>query len=125
MAYDANASLQTAVTKTATFNGSGVDLGTGTPRRGLKARFIFTEYKSVGTAGTVFTPSIDHSDDDTTYTSLAVGTPLTGATAAGTAVVFIPFETSKRYVRATLTVSPSSGTPSAKYYAEIGNARPG
>ena len=125
MAYDANSSLQTAVTKTATFNGSGVDLGTCTPRRGLKARFVFTNYISVGTAGTVFTPSIDHSDDNTTFTSLAVGTPLTGATASASAVSFVPFETSKRYVRATLTVSPSSGTPSAIYYAEIGLTRPG
>lgn len=122
--YDALSSLQTAVTKTATFNGTGKDLRVGTPRRGLKARFIVTSYVSTGTAGTVFTPTIDHSDDNTTFTTLATGTAMTGATASATAVIYIPFETSKRYVRASITVSPTSGTPSIVYAAEIGNARP-
>lgn len=122
--YDANLVLQSAVTKTTTFNSTGVDLGTGTPRRGLKARFVLTSYASVATAGTVFTPSIDHSDDNTTYYSLAVGVPVTGATDAGTALIHVPFETSKRYVRATMTLSPSSGTPTVIYYAEVGVARP-
>lgn len=125
MAYDALTILQSQTTQAATYNGSAVDLGTGTPRRGLKARFIISEYKSVGTAGTVFTPSIQHSDDGTNFTSLSIGTPLTGATAANSAVVFVPFETSKRYVRAVMTLSPSSGTPSTTYKADLGLGRPG
>jgi hypothetical protein len=38
MATDANLTLQASVTKTGSFNGAGVDLKTGTPRRGLVAR---------------------------------------------------------------------------------------
>jgi hypothetical protein len=122
--YDANLVLQAATTKTATANGTGVNLVAGTPRRGLKARFLISSHSSVATAGTVFTPSIDHSDDDTTYYSLAVGVPITSATAAAAKEVFVPFETSKTYVRATMTVSPSSGTPSIVYSCDVGLARP-
>lgn len=122
--YDANSILQSTVTKTATFSGAGLNIPGGTPRRGLKARFVLSSYASVGTAGTVFTPSIEHSDDNITFTPLASGVPVIGATTANSAVIHVPFETDKPYVRAVMTLSPSSGTPSVTYKAEIGLARP-
>lgn len=120
MAYDVNGVLQSLTTKTATFNGSGFDLKTGTPRRGMHARCIVSAYSSVATAGSVFTFAVQHSSDDTTYTTIAQGDPITGATAAATAERIIPFATKKRYVRLSVTVSPSSGTPSIAYLGELG-----
>lgn len=122
--YDALDILQTAVTVTATNNGAGKDLKTGTPRRGQVARFLITSYISAATAGSVFTCSIQESDDNTTFTTLAAAPPLTGGTAAANKEAFVPFSTIKRYVRAVMTISPSSGTPSATYSVDLGQARP-
>lgn len=123
--YDANSVLQALVTKTATFSGAGYDLKVGTPRRGLKLRILTSAFISSATAGTVFTYSVQDSTDNTTFTNLAYGPAITGDTAAGAAREdFIPIETSKRYIRLVTTVSPSSGTPSISYYAELGIARP-
>ena len=79
--YDANVVLQALVTKTTSFNSVGVNLPGGTPRRGLFARFIASAY-SGATAGNTFLPTIEHSDDDTTYTTLSTGTVVTATTAA-------------------------------------------
>ena len=46
MATDANLILQSSVTKTASFNGTGVDLKVGTPRRGLVARVLYSDDRS-------------------------------------------------------------------------------
>lgn len=121
--YDALAVLQAQVTKTTAFQGTGFDLKTGTPRRGLKARVIVSDYSGAG-AGAVWTPIIEHSDDNTTYTALSYGTPLTVGTAAATNEQFIPFETSKRYVRQSVLLSPTTSSPSISYLSEIGIARP-
>jgi hypothetical protein len=123
MPADALGALQTAVTKTTAFNSTGYDLKTGTPRRGLKARFIVTDYSGAG-AGAVWTPAIDHSDDNTTFTRLSQGTALTVGTAAGTSLQFVPFETSKRYVRAALDLSPTTSTPSITYKVDLMLSRP-
>jgi len=123
--YDALLIAQSLTTVTAVRNGSGVDLETGTPRRGLKMRFLITSHIAVGTAGNVFTPQVWDSDDNTTFTLLSAGTPQTGATAATTnQIVFVPFETSRRYIRASMAQSVTSGTPSISYSADIGVARP-
>lgn len=123
--YDVNSSLQALVTKTTTFSSTGVNLPTGTPRRGLKARVITSAFSSPGTAGTVFTYNIQDSSDNTTFETISSGHPITGATGAGTAREdFIPFETSKPYVRINMTMSPSSGTPTISYLADIGVSRP-
>lgn len=122
MPYDANAVLQAVVTKTTAFNGTGFDQG-GTPRRGLKVRVRVTDYGATAT-GAVWTPAVDHSDDNTTYTRLATGTPLTAATAAGTSLQFITVETSKRYIRGAVDLSVTTGAPSIIYKMELGVARP-
>ncbi len=123
MAYDANSVLQAAVTKTTAFGSAALDLKTGTPRRGLKARLRVTNYSAAG-AGAVWTPSIQESDDNTTFTDLVMGTPLTCTTAAQTSRQFLNFETSKRYVRLNVALSPTTSTPTITYAAELGTARP-
>jgi hypothetical protein len=106
--YDVNAVLQAQTTKA------------GTPRHGMHARFNISAYSSASTAGAVFTPSIEHSDDNTTFTALVSGDPITAATAAAAKVVIIPFATKKRYIRSVMTLTTSSGVPSIAYMAELG-----
>jgi hypothetical protein len=115
---DYNFTLQTQVTKTASFNGATFDLKTGTQRAGFTARFLVSSYASVSTAGTVFTFSIEASSDGTSFFTLAGAPPLTGATAAGTDEQFVTFSTPLRYVRAVLTVSSSVGVPAIAYKVE-------
>lgn len=122
--YDALLVLQTQVTKTTAFQGTGVDLKGGTPRRGLKARVLISDVSGAG-AGAVWTPIIEHSDDNTAFTTLSTGTAQTVGTAAAVpAPLFIPFETSKRYVRLSVTLSPTTSSPSISYQGDIGIARP-
>lgn len=122
--YDALQVLQTLFTTSTGYSSTGVDLKTGTPRRGLKARVIIPAINSVGTAGVV-TFSVEASTDNTTFTTIAVDEPITNAAAAAALVRFIPFETSKRYVRLAVANTVSTGTPSIAYKADIGLARPG
>ncbi len=123
--YDANLALQAAVTKTATFNGTGVDLGVGTPKsRALIANVRATSYSGSAGTGTA-TFSIDESSDNTTFTSLTspTGKALSFTSTAASSDIFIPFVTAKRYVRLTLTVSGGT-SPSIVYNAGISNAQP-
>jgi hypothetical protein len=125
MATDAKLTLQASVTKTATFNGAGVDLGTGTPRRGLKARVIYSAATNAS-GSNAFTFSIDHSDDNSTFYQTASGAAdvVTLSTTAQAGEIFIPFETSKRYVRLTVTQAGAGSTPTITYQGDITMARP-
>jgi hypothetical protein len=125
MATDALLTLQSSVTKTATFNGTAVDLKTGTPRRGLKARVIYSAATNASGSNTVaFT--IDHSDDNSTFYTLSSNAEnnIALSTTAQSGEIFIPFETSKRYVRLTCTISGAGSTPTVTYGGEITLGRP-
>lgn len=121
MPADLSASLQSLVTKTATFQSAGYNIPTGTPKRGLWAKFSFASLQGVGTAGGVFTPSIEHSDDNTTFTTLVSAPGITLATAANTTQPpsVLKVFTKKPYIRAVLTQTTASGTPSIVYQADI------
>lgn len=121
--YDALAVLQALVTKTAAATGTGLDLKTQSTRRGLRARVIITNV-SASAAGAVFTPAIDHSSDNTTFQRIAQADPITCATGAVTAEVFIPFATKKRYVRYALDLSPTTGTPTISFQIDLGLSEP-
>lgn len=110
--YDALLQLQSLTTQTASTNSAGRNLVSGTPKRGLVARVNVTTVS--GTAPSL-TPRIQHSDDNTTYTDLAVGSALTSA---GT--VDIPFITNKKYVRLATTISGTS--PSFVFTCDVGDA---
>jgi hypothetical protein len=112
---DANAVLQVSVTKTADFDSAGFDLKTGTPRRGLKARVLIT---AIGGTSPTHTFSIQDSDNDSTYATIA-----TGAVQSAVGESFIPFETSKRYIRLSADIA-ASANPSATYQAHLLLARP-
>jgi hypothetical protein len=135
MASDANLVLQASVTKTASFNGTGVSLrqpssttGTnlgGTPRRGMVARVTYSSATTAsGTATATF--SVDASDDNSAFSSVASGlggpVSFSGATGAS-GVVHIPFNTDKPWARAVLTLA-SGTSPSITYAVEVVPARP-
>lgn len=125
MAYDNNSVLQSLVTTTTDLASTAFDLKTGTPARGMTARVLVTAYSSTGTAGSTFQFKIQHSSDNTTYTDLAYADPLTGATAAASAELFITFRTPKRWIRLFMDNVVTSGTPSIAYLSDLGlNVRP-
>lgn len=124
MPVDANTAMQALVTKTATFNSTGVDLATGTPRRGLKARVIYKNASTSSGAGSI-TFRITESTDNSTFTGIYQTTEgtVTLSTTAASGEVYVPFETSKRYVR--LELSAISGTgATVDYFADISLSRP-
>ena len=125
MATDANSVLQASVTKTASFNSAGVDLKTGTPRRGLKAVVRYSAANHASGTGT-FTFSMEHSDDNTTFYATGSGAAdvITLTTTAQAGEIFIPFETSKRYVRLVETLGAGSTTPTITYEGWIVLGRP-
>lgn len=124
MPADSLTALQTSVTKTATFQSTALDLK-GTPRRGLKARVIYSAATNASGSNTVaFT--IEHSDDNSTFYTLSSDTEnnLALSTTAQTGEIFIPFETSKRYVRLVATISGGGSTPTVTYQGDISLSRP-
>lgn len=122
--YDANVVLQTLTTQATAYTETAVDLKTGTPRRGLKARLIVSSY-TLGAGTSVLTPRIEHSDDNTTFVTLVTGIPISATTATGSTVDYLSFDTSKRYVRLVMGMSVVTGTPAVVYKADLGISRPG
>lgn len=121
MAYDANAVLDAIRTSTATFTGTGFDLKTMTPRRGLFARLRLPVVSS-GTTQTLDV-KIQDSADNTTFADLVNFSQL--ATASETAVpapLFVKVETGKRYIRALGTLAGTA--PSFVTVIDLGIARP-
>lgn len=121
--YDKLLSLQTLTTQTTGFTGTAIDLKTGTPRRGLKARVITTAWSQPG-ANSVLQHKLQDSDNNTTYYDLVMGMLYTGAAGAVAAEEWLNFETSRRYVRHIATMTVTTGTPSVAYQSDIGIARP-
>jgi len=78
MPADLQLVLQASVTKTAAFTGAGLTIPTGTPRRGLKARFIYSAASVASGAGTViFGIDISRDGGSTWYTEfIQVRAPL-------------------------------------------------
>lgn len=126
MPVDALLSLQSSVTKTTTFNGASISLPGGTPRRGLKARVIY----SAGTTGSgtaTVTFGIDVYANSTWYTGEFQGLDTAVAlstTATASGEIFIPFETSAVDVRLTATFAGTGGTQTLTYLGDVVLARP-
>lgn len=124
MAFDANNILQALVTKTATFQSAGFDSKTGTPPRGMAARFLINSLISSATAGTVFTLAIEVSSDNTTFWQIAAASPITGTTVAQTFEKFIRFSTKRQYWRPVVNVTAAAGAPSIAYSVDLGLSEP-
>ena len=125
MATDANLALQASVTKTATFSGTGLDLGTSTPRRGLKARIIYSAATNASGSNT-FAFAIDTSADNSAWNLAdfaSVENNVVLTTTAQTGEFYIAFETSQRYVRLTATLTGAGSTPTITYQGDVTLAR--
>jgi hypothetical protein len=122
--YDALLVLQASVTKTASFNSTGLAVP-GTPLAGLVARILYSAANQASGAG-VWTFTVEHSDDNSTWYALASGAAdaITLTTTAQAGEIFIPFRTAKAYVRLVLTLSGSSTTPTITYSADLGLSKP-
>lgn len=127
MPVDANLALQASVTKTTTFNGAAVNIPGGTPRRGLKARVLYSAGTTTSGSITV-TFSVDVSTNGTAFSTgefQGVDSAVVLTTTGGVAgELFIPFETSDAYVRLTATFSGGSAGQSLTYQGDVMLARP-
>lgn len=130
MPTDALIQLQSSVTKTATFNGSALTLSTGTPRRGLKARVIYSAATNAsGSNSVVFQIDVSY-DAGSTWNGDFLAPAIALSTTAQSGEIFIPFEISPTSVangcqiRLTATFSGAGSTPTITYGGEITLARP-
>ncbi len=129
MAVDALTVLQASVTKTATFNGAAFTLPGGTPRRGLKARVIYSAASTSSGAGSV-TFGIDVSyDAGSTWNTDFQANAITLSTTAAASEVYIPFEVSPTSVANGIQIRPSieaiSGTGATiTYQVDLTISRP-
>jgi hypothetical protein len=127
MATDAKLVLQAVVTKTASFNGAGLDLGTGSPIFGIMlwARVIYSAATNASGANS-FTFAVEHSDDNATFFALSSGAAdiVNLSTTAQAGEIYIPFTTRKRYVRLVEVLAGAGTTPTITYTGDIVEARP-
>ena len=126
MAADALLSLQSLVTKTATFASTGVNIPSGTPRRGLFARVVYKNASNASGANAV-TFEVDVSTDNSTWFAKTVDNEhvVNLTTTAKSGEFHIPIETSDAYVRLQAVVSGAGSTPTIDYFADLVLGRPG
>lgn len=120
MATDANLALQASVTKTATFASTGVNIPTGTPRRGMRARFLYSAATNASGSNSV-TFGIDVSADNSTWYSdfIAADQVINLSTTAQSGEIYLTFETGQPYIRANCVVAGAGSTPTVTYQADV------
>lgn len=127
MAVDANIALQASVTKTATFSGAWLNLPTGTPRRGLVVRVLYSAASNASGANTVEW-SVDTSSDGATVKGTAyvqaADNVVTLSTTAQAGEVFMRIDTSDPYIRLTCTIGGAGTVPTVTYQGDITYGRP-
>lgn len=131
MPTDALVQLQASVTKTATFNGSAVTLAGGTPRRGLKARVIYSAATNASGSNSVqFSLDVSYDAGSTWLSNLFQAQIINLSTTAQSGEVFIPFDISPTSVangtqiRLTATFAGAGSTPTITYGGELSLSRP-
>lgn len=131
MPTDALVSLQSSVTKTATFNGSAVTLAGGTPRRGLKARVIYSAATNASGSNSVqFSLDVSYDAGSTWLSNLFQAQIINLSTTAQSGEIFIPFDISPTSVangtqiRLTATVAGAGSTPTITYSGDLSLSRP-
>lgn len=131
MPSDALVALQSSVTKTATFTGATpVTFPGGTPRRGLKARVIYSAATNASGSNSVLF-SLDVSrDGGSTYNQEFLAPPIALSTTAQSGETFIPFEFSPSSVangvkvKLSANFSGAGSTPTITYSGDIVPGRP-
>lgn len=121
MATDALVALQASVTKTATFSGTGLNLPTGTPRRGMFVRVLYSAATNASGSNTVAF-SVDTSADNSSWNSADSALhekDIALSTTAQSGEMFIPIETTQPYIRLTCTISGAGSTPTVTYQGDL------
>lgn len=131
MPTDALIQLQASVTKTGTFNGAALTLAAGTPRRGLKARVIYSAATNAsGSNSVTFSLDVSYDAGSTWISNLFQAQVINLSTTAQSGEIFIPFEITPTsvangcQVRLTATFAGAGSTPTITYGGEITLARP-
>lgn len=131
MPVDANVSLQSLVTKTASFNGAALTLPGGTPRRGLKARFIYKNATNAsGSNSVTFSIDVSYDGGSTWITNLFQAQAINLSTTSQSGEVWIPFDISPTSVvngtkiRASSTFAGAGSTPTIDYMSDLVLTRP-
>lgn len=126
MAADSLLQLQASVTKTATFASTGVNIPSGTPRRGLFARVIYSAATNASGSNTV-TFEVDVSTDNSTWFAKTIDNEhvVNLTTTAKSGEFHIPIETSDAYVRLQAVVAGAGSTPTITYQGDLVLGRPG
>jgi hypothetical protein len=130
MPQDANAVLQASVTKTATFTGAAFTLPGGTPRRGLKARVIYSAATNASGSNSVTFQLAMSYDGGSTFNVEAQADPINLSTTAQSGEIFIPFEISPTSVANGTQIellaafAGSGSTPTITYESALVLARP-
>lgn len=127
MPADANITLFTQQTiTTAAVIGPSYNTLTGTPRRGLNARILYSGV-SAATAGCVMQFKQQKSSDNTNFVDSVYANPLTYTTAAlgGVMDMKIYAGSDHPYIRIVATPSPTTGAPTGVYQVQIDAAIPG
>lgn len=132
MAQDANLTLQTSVTKTATFNGSWVTLPGGTPVRGLFAHVFYSAATNAsGSNSVLFQIDVSPDGGTTVYSAefAAADQAVALSTTAQAGEIVIPFNLQtpgiieavggSPSVRLTATISGAGSTPTVTYSGAI------
>src|SRR2546429_846332 len=95
MPTDALLALQASVTKVATFNGAALILPGGTPRRGLKARVLYSAATNAsGSNSVTFSVDVCYDGVPTLWTVTSSGVVINLSTTAQSGEIFLPFDIS-------------------------------
>jgi hypothetical protein len=124
--------LQVSVTKATTFSGAALILAGGTPRRGMKARVIYSAATSTTTNTATFSVDVCYDGVPTLWNIDFVAPVLSLTTTAQVGELFIPFDISPTMVagvitapqiRLTVTIA-GAGTASITYQGDLSLTRP-
>ena len=131
MPSDLLIALQPSTTKTATFSGAAFILPGGTPRRGLKARVIYSAATNVSGANSVtFQVDVCYDGVPTLWTPTSLSVVINLSTTAQSGEIFLPFDISPTAVatgtqiRLTSTFAGAGSTPTITYQGDLLIARP-
>ena len=125
---DTQTSLQTSTTQAATFSGTPLALNTGTPRRGMWARVIYSAATSTSTNTALFSVDLSYDSGSTWQARFYTGIlNLTVTSQAGERWIYFSIATQPNgippQIRATCTIA-GAGTASVTYFSDLAIARP-
>lgn len=127
---DALSQVQTSTTSTATAHSSAFTLASGTPRRGLKLRVIYSAASNASGSNTlIFSVDVAHDGGTNFYTEVQ-SDPITLSTTAQSGEIFLPFDVSPTSVangvqiKASANITGGGSTPTVTWQADLEIARP-